>query len=219
MASVNLSTVLQRAFPLIRTHGFTRTTLSLAVASPNGIEGSSEPLSDRAVSALFGEGDEARKTLINAWLDEGLRQMGQTPCDEGSVPSVRDALKTRLAYNKPELSYLPEVYALLASPRLANPPLDVAPALRHVSRVAEQACRVSGDESLHLWWYARRGSLATIYGAAELHQLASPETAPAFLDSLLDGSGKLKSAADEAALYSDYIIKSWKGIFKSYGVL
>jgi ubiquinone biosynthesis protein COQ9 len=53
----------------------------------------------------------------------------------------------------------------------------------------------------------------------ELHQMTSPNTAPAFLDSLLQSSSGLSSAVDEVGLYSEYILKSWKGILKSSGVL
>ncbi|TFL03662.1 hypothetical protein BDV98DRAFT_395024 [Pterulicium gracile] len=220
------STLLLRALPLIRTHGFTRETLSLAGAVPTSSgpnttsKPAGEPLSDRAVSALFGEGDEARKTLIRAWLAEGLSAMNDTTSVvEGQVSqpmTVRDALRRRLEYNTPVLHQLPEIYALLASPRFATPLLDPMPALKHVSRVADTACRVGGDESLHLAWYSKRGSLAAIYGAAELHQLASPATAKAFLDSLLDGSRKMGTAVDETLGYSHYIVKSWQGILKSY---
>ena len=84
-----------------------------------------EPLSDTAVSALFGHGDDARRTLIEAWLADGLRHMGSIPGAERSATpllasetsktgtekkaSVRDALRARLEYNEPVLQYLPEV--------------------------------------------------------------------------------------------------------------
>ncbi len=62
-----------------------------------------EPLTDSAVSALFGEGDNAWRTLIQAWLEEGRVRM-RTP-----VPSTKDALRARLHYNEPALAHLPEV--------------------------------------------------------------------------------------------------------------
>lgn len=103
--------LLRHAIPLVRIHGFTRQALSVAATSlptPHP-----EPLSDTAVSALFGSGDEARKTLIQAWLDEGISRMGRRENDEaekikGSV-SVKDALKDRLRWNEPVLHHLPEV--------------------------------------------------------------------------------------------------------------
>ena len=53
--------------------------------------------------------------------------------------------------------------------------------------------------------------------ATELHQLGSPETAHAFLDSLFDSSTAVASAMTESQLFSQYIVKSWAGILKSSG--
>ena len=106
--------LLRHAIPLVRTHGFTRQALSFAALSlPNH----TEPLSEMAVSALFGPGDEARKTLIQAWLEEGINRMGWRNGDDdggqakGSVP-IREALKDRLKWNEPVLDQLPEVLLL-----------------------------------------------------------------------------------------------------------
>lgn len=70
-----------------------------------------EPLSDTAVSALFGSGDEARRRLIEGWLEEGLRRMENRTSVKGMVEkvNVRDALHARLEYNEPVLGHLPEV--------------------------------------------------------------------------------------------------------------
>ena len=54
--------------------------------------------------------------------------------------------------------------------------------------------------------------------SSELHQLTSPRTAYSFLDSLLTTSSTLKSSLDEVGLYSSYIIKSWRAMFKSSGI-
>lgn len=73
----------------------------------------SEPLSETAISALFGSGDDARRRLLEAWLEEGLRCMGnrtQSSVNEGvEKMSVKDVLRTRLEYNEPVLGHLPEV--------------------------------------------------------------------------------------------------------------
>ncbi|TFY53277.1 hypothetical protein EVG20_g10191 [Dentipellis fragilis] len=205
--------LLQLALPLVKEHGFTRETLARSVlALP---EPRAEPLTDSAVSALFGEGDNARRTLIQAWLEEGRVRM-RTP-----VPSAKDALRGRLRYNEPALAHLPEAFALLASPKYGIPPLDVRPAFWHAAGVADEACYAAKEPTIgapQLSWYSRRASLAAVYTAAELHQLTSPETADAFLDSLLDSAAKVKQAVDETQLFSSYVIKSWAGIIKSSGV-
>jgi ubiquinone biosynthesis protein COQ9 len=93
---------LRLATPLVQHHGFTRTALArsvLGLPKPHA-----EPLSDSAVTVLFGEGDAARKTLINAWLDEGREYMRAVPVD-----GVKRALLSRLEYNVPVLRHLPEV--------------------------------------------------------------------------------------------------------------
>lgn len=97
--------LLKLATPLVQHHGFTRTTLArsvLALPEPHA-----EPLSDSAVTALFGQGDAARRTLIDAWLDEGRAHMRAVPVD-----GVKRALLARLEYNVPVLSYLPEVCSI-----------------------------------------------------------------------------------------------------------
>lgn len=91
--------LLQLAVPLVKQHGFTREALSLSVLSlPTPHK---EPLSDAAVSSLFGQGDDARRSLIVAWQDEARAQM------QGAT--MREILKNRLESNEPVLSYLPEV--------------------------------------------------------------------------------------------------------------
>ena len=95
------------AVPLVRTHGFTREALSCSVlALPNPHP---EPLGDTAVSALFGSGEDARRTLINAWLNEGISHMKEPIVTSGSRVTVKDVLSARLRYNEPVLSLLPEV--------------------------------------------------------------------------------------------------------------
>lgn len=72
----------------------------------------SQPLSDTAVTALFGKGEDARRTLINAWLDEGCAVMER---DVGDMKekNINALLKTRLRWNVPVLQHLPEVSAEL----------------------------------------------------------------------------------------------------------
>ena len=94
--------LLKLALPLVQHHGFTRTTLARSVLDlpkPH-----TEPLSDSAVTTLFGEGDAARLTLIDAWLDEGLAHMRSVPVD-----GIKGVLLARLEYNVPVLEHLPEV--------------------------------------------------------------------------------------------------------------
>ncbi|KAJ4477389.1 hypothetical protein J3R30DRAFT_3485105 [Lentinula aciculospora] len=208
------SQLLKLAVSLVRTHGFTREALSRSVLELPLDKVHPEPLSDNAVSSLFGSGDYARKTLIEAWLDEGIIQMASAPS-----PTLSYALHARLIYNEPVLHHLPEAFALLASPERGLPPFDPRPALKHASRIADEASYISGDMSSELSWYTHRASLVAMYSAAELHQLTSPETAHAFLDSLLTGTTALKRSLDEVQLFSGYVFQSWKGILRSKGIL
>ncbi|KAI0300828.1 hypothetical protein BC826DRAFT_1102162 [Russula brevipes] len=214
MSTVHLRTrLLKLAIPLIRQHGFTRTALArsvLALAEPHA-----KPLPDSAVTTLFGEGDTARRTLISAWLDEGRVHMRSVPVVDG----VKGALLARLEYNVPVLEHLPEAFGLLASPRLGLPPLDPLPAIQHAAGIADEACRVTSDASIGPSWYTKRVTLATIYAAAELHQLTSPPTTPAFLDSLFESSSHVENAFSEAEIFARYVSKSWVAIAKSSGVL
>ena len=102
--------LLRTAVSLVREHGFTRETLANSVLHLSN-EPRSEPLSDSAVSILFGEGDNARRVLIGAWLEEGRTQMRSNGSASAvpSTPNLKEALYSRLRYNEPVLSLLPEV--------------------------------------------------------------------------------------------------------------
>ncbi|KAH9481226.1 hypothetical protein JR316_0005747 [Psilocybe cubensis] len=155
MSKASSARLLKLALPLVKTHGFTRAALARSVlALPEG-EAHTVPLSDTAVSALFGNGDTARRTLIDAWMKEGLRHMSSVSASNVSDStnsmkraSLRDVLRARLDYNEPVLAHLPEAFALLASPKYGIPPLDPTPALKHAASVADEACYVAGDQSL-----------------------------------------------------------------------
>lgn len=106
--------LLKLALPLVKNHGFTRNALSLAAMySPSGKHAA--PLNDMAVDALFGEGDEARRTLINAWLEDArvsLRAFHAQRSALGTTtqnPSLGGVLKMRLSKNEDVLEHLPEV--------------------------------------------------------------------------------------------------------------
>jgi ubiquinone biosynthesis protein COQ9 len=131
-----------------------------------------------------------------------------------------DVLKARLKSNEPVLEHLPEAFALLAS-SLPLPLLlvDPAPIIKHAIQVSNQACWIAHSDARELSWYTRRASISAIYLAAELHQLTSPKTAPAFLDSLLENAEHAGKALDETALFASYVWKSWRGIVRSSGVL
>ncbi|KAH8117937.1 hypothetical protein DFH11DRAFT_1503289 [Phellopilus nigrolimitatus] len=203
--------LLQCAFPLIKNHGFTRESLSLAALSLPAPH--TEPLSDTAVTSLFGSGDEARRTLLRAWLEEGRNDM-----ETSKEKTASGLLKHRLRWNEPVLQFLPEIFALASSPPSGIPPLDPRPAVWHAASIADQACYLSGDKNTGNAWYAKRATLSTVYIAAELHQIGSPTTAADFLDSLLDSANKLESVFGDTSQFSRYIGRSWSGIYRSLGL-
>lgn len=208
------SKLLNLAIPLIRSHGFTRESLARSVLylpKPHA-----EPLPDTAVSALFGQGDDARRTLLNAWLEDARRRMREEVSSE--PPCIRHVLYSRLAMNEPVLDYLPEAFALLATSSSVLP-VDPTPILMHAAYVADDACWIADPSAKELSWYTRRASLSTVYLAAELHQFTSPKTAESFLNYLLDNKDAVERAVQEVALYGEYIFKSWKGILRSSGRL
>ncbi|KAG1822050.1 uncharacterized protein BJ212DRAFT_1445389 [Suillus subaureus] len=209
--------LLKLALPLIKTHGFTREALSLSVLSlPTPL---ARPLPDASVTALFGPGDDACRTLVHAWLDDARRRMKEEAVEK---MGMGDVLKARLKSNEPVLEHLPEAFALLASSSSLLLPLlsvDPAPIIKHAVQVSNQACWIAHSDARELSWYTRRASISAIYLAAELHQLTSPKTAPEFLDSLLENTEHAGKALDETALFASYIWKSWRGIVRSSGVL
>ena len=99
----------------MRTFGFTREALANSVIHLPSAEAHTRPLSETSVSALFGDGDLARATLINAWLDDGIHQMKRTL--PGST--MKDVLNARLKLNEPVLQHLPEVWRGLCTYHLS----------------------------------------------------------------------------------------------------
>ncbi|KAH7884403.1 hypothetical protein F5I97DRAFT_1929274 [Phlebopus sp. FC_14] len=207
------SKLLQLAIPLVRSQGFTREALAQSVLflpQPH-----LEPLPDTAVTALFGRGDDARRRLVNAWLEDTRTRMKE---DVPPSPNMRQILHHRMKMNEPVIGHLPEAFALLTTASTLLP-IDPSPILKHAALIADQACWMVEPNATEMTWYTRRASLSAIYLAAELHQFSSPETAESFLDYLLENSGTAEKAIQEVALFGSYIFKSWKGIAKSSGVL
>ncbi|KAG9315032.1 hypothetical protein JVU11DRAFT_4144 [Chiua virens] len=183
----------------------------------------------RPVTALFGQGDDARRTLVHAWLDDARCRMPST-----SAATIRDVLHARLQMNEPVLAHLPEVRFFVPPLCLSSPhrrhsrssrrrptslPLDPTPVLAHAARVADQACWVAEPHAKEMTWYTRRATVSGIYLAAELHQFTSPNTATSFLDDLLANIGAAETVVKEVSLYGSYILDSWKGIAKSRSIL
>ncbi len=78
-----------------------------------------EPLSESAITALFGAGVKARKNLAWAWLEEGRRRMkGLDDATENTqrmaIP-VEVSLRRRLQWNEPVIDKLPEVGSVRVS--------------------------------------------------------------------------------------------------------
>lgn len=219
--------LLRLALGLVETHGFTRDALAYSVLRLPHPETHSTPLSDAAISSLFGQGTKPEHTLINLFFDDGLEHMKNRAQvlseSEQRVPTVQELLKERLKFNEPVLDHLPDAFASLASSAIKSgpfslSPVDPLPMLRHALRISDEACYLSGDTS-ELSWYTRRASLAAIYTVAELHQISSPKTANQFLENLLASSSKAKEALDEVNLFASYWYKSTKAIMKSKGII
>jgi hypothetical protein len=161
------SSLLKSAIALVPTHGFTRQALASAAASLP--EPHAAPLSEAGMNALFGTGDDARRTLIKAWLEDAEHTM-VAPGETGAS-AVKVALGKRLRANEPVLHLLPEVrflhdaqvlrlrrmsktFAFLAAPQTrigrwtfpAAPVLDPRPGFEHAFNVAHRACLAAGDK-------------------------------------------------------------------------
>lgn len=103
-------------------------TSTSTTASTLGAPGLGVREADAALDALFGAGADApRKALVQAWLEAGVKDMGQQSLDEGTgmvgkigigmdadvQRRVGEVLKRRLRWNEPVLRYLPEVWICL----------------------------------------------------------------------------------------------------------
>jgi len=181
--------LLRIALGLVETHGFTRDALANSVLRLPHPETHSVPLSDVAISSLFGQGETPEHALINLFFDDGLEQMKNRAQmlseSEQRVPTIKELLEERLKFNEPVLDHLPDAFASLVSSTstFSSFPVDPLPVLRHALRISDEACYLSGDTSsevffsywstfvcadlsLELSWYTCRGSLAAIYTAA-----------------------------------------------------
>ena len=107
--------LLQLAVPLVQTHGFTRAALARAVLDLP--QPHAAPLPDGAVSALFGQGDDAQRTLVRAWLEDARSRMVLK--EDGVAPRMREVLQARLRMNAPVLAHLPEVCPKRGADRLS----------------------------------------------------------------------------------------------------
>ncbi len=151
--------LLKRAVKLVPTHGFTRETLALSTVS----DGKESRLSQTAISALFGPGDEATKTLIRAWMEQGREDMKCVASHSDKVPDMQDVLLRRLRWNESTLPHLKDVsttrmfmsirsfadviyvykaFALMSTSPASNiiPLLDFRPAFTHAFAIANDAC-------------------------------------------------------------------------------
>ncbi|KAJ7019856.1 hypothetical protein C8F04DRAFT_1146585 [Mycena alexandri] len=135
-------------------------------------------------------------------MDAGLESM-RGGADASKSVSVKDALHARLEYNEPVMAHLPEAFALLASPDSGLPPLAI----------------LSADQSLRVRYHSHRLRFLSRTNLTELHQLTSPRSAHAFLDSLLSASSAIESSVKDVEQFSSYIFRSWAGIIKSRDIL
>jgi hypothetical protein len=137
---------------------------------PNALK--STPLTEGSVTALFGPGNDAQRTLIEAWLADVAQQSIPAPppttFTPPSVSALKLALGARLKANTPVLHHLPEAFAFMASPDLkiagrtlpSLPLVDPRPGLAHSWQVADRACLASGLGKNGTEWYARRATVA-----------------------------------------------------------
>lgn len=142
-----------------------------------------------------------------------------------------------------------EAYALLATPTGQVPSINFKAVVEHPARVAHTACRLAQADasgvcvkalaltSLTFFrllgtpkerlWLPYTPLLVSLFGIviinskrdAELHQLASPETAAGFLDGLLELNKGAHSVVSESSLFVGYIGRSWLAIARSKGFL
>ena len=91
----------------MKIHGFSRDALAQSVLHlPKPHE---QPLSDAAVTSLFGDGDDARRTMIKGWMALARENMRAAAAASSTPPTLRDVLGKRLQLNEEVLPHLSEV--------------------------------------------------------------------------------------------------------------
>ena len=95
----------------------------------------------------------------NKMVDDGIKQKKKISI------FVRDAVETRLRMLAPYMNRWPQAIGLMALPQ------NVPEALKNLYTLTDDIWYHAGDRSVDFNYYTKRGSLAAIYKASELHML------------------------------------------------
>jgi len=73
---------------------------------------------------------------------------------EQRVPTIKELLEERLKFNESVLDHLPDAFASLVSSTstFSSFPVDPLPVLRHALRISDEACYLSGDTSVEVFF-------------------------------------------------------------------
>ncbi|KWU43021.1 hypothetical protein RHOSPDRAFT_20172 [Rhodotorula sp. JG-1b] len=135
------------------------------------------------------------RALVKEWLVQGRQDMVDIVSQsrlQGEEAAYRLGIEARLKYNQGLLDKLPQALALLNAPTSTylsdlSAALPVPHITGHLSHVAEIA-----------------------------HDLAKASgTAIAYSRQLLEGTGRIGKELDNAGLFADWVLKSWRGIGRS----
>ncbi|GAA5964439.1 hypothetical protein JCM8115_006315 [Rhodotorula mucilaginosa] len=180
------------------------------------------------------------RALVKEWLVQGRQDMVDVVSQsrlQGEA-AYRLGIEARLKYNQDLLDKLPQALALLNAPTstylsdlsAALPVPHITGHLSHVAEIAHDLAKASGSQAQGTDWYSLRLRLGTVYALSELSLLAPSSSAAATTASsseervqaaiaysrqLLEGTGRIGKELDNAGLFADWVVKSWRGIGRS----
>ncbi|KAF8774702.1 Ubiquinone biosynthesis protein COQ9 like protein [Argiope bruennichi] len=186
--------ILKAGLDFVPEHGWSKQSIALGAQSL-GLSSSSHTLIEDGGADLV----HYFNFLCNEKLEDYLKEKYSSNKEKLDIHHyIEDALAYRLKMIIPYVSKWPEAMALMVSP--FQFPTDSKNLLDLVDRI----WYLSGDRSLDLTWYTKRGSLALAYRLCELSLLQdkSPEYSDTFeflqrrVENIVDASGFIDNVAN-----------------------
>lgn len=130
----------------------------------------------------------------------------------GELEKIKYLMKHRLLLNKPYVQHLNQLQAVLA--------LNPVESLEELHALSDDIVFFSGDQSNDFAWYAKRGSVSSIYVQCELvmSQDRSKDFAHTvkYMENRLDEAWKAGEIYDELALWANFNAHSVMNITRSF---
>ncbi|KAA8906499.1 COQ9-domain-containing protein [Sphaerosporella brunnea] len=207
------STLLSTALQHVPAHGFTTTSLHLALRAHNYPTLTSSAFFPRgAFSLILFHLHQQRSTLKDRIV------FPSSSASTSSSDKLRSLIKTRLQGNV-ETGVAERWGDALAVMSLAE---NIPESLRELARLADELVYLSGDTAVDTTWYAQRAGVAGVYAATELFMTTDKssdyEATWEFLDRRVDDMEKLGSVTEGVGSYLAFTAAAAGNVLRSKNV-